>query len=107
MIRAVNAIGPGAASNWLVATPSIVSSVNNLSSKLAIYQKASNILIDLNGLSGQQLITIFDMQGKQAIVRQATGGEKLTITNTLKNGVYVVKVEGAEKTYVHKLIVKK
>jgi len=80
--------------------------VNNPNSKLAIYQKASNILIDLNGLSGQQLISIFDMQGKQVIVRHATGGEKLTITNTLKNGVYVVKVQGVEKTIVHKLLVK-
>jgi len=106
LIRALNAIGAGTPSNWLAATPSQTTFVNNPSSKLAIYQMGSNILIDLNGLSGQQLISIFDMQGKQLMIRQAVGGEKLALATTLKSGVYVVKVQDTEKSYIHKLTVK-
>ena len=76
-----------------------------ITSKINVYQSGSNIVVDLNGLNGTQLILIYDINGKNLVSRQANGGEKLVITKALNSGVYVVKLQGAEKTIKTKLIV--
>ena len=63
-------------------------------------------MVDLNGLSGEQTVSIVDVQGRNVITRQTIGGTKLSIANNLKNGLYIVKVQGAEGKTVNKLIVR-
>ncbi len=89
-----------------IKTPTIVSGVTNLMSKFNVSQLNSAILMDLTGLSGQQLISICDIQGKIVLSRRAVGGEKLKIEKALKSGVYIVKVQGAEQSIKTKLFVR-
>jgi len=89
-----------------IKTPTIISGVTNLISKFKISQQNSSIIMDLDGLSGQQLISIYDVQGKIVLNRQAMGGEKLTIEKSLKSGVYIVKVDGVEHSLKTKLVVR-
>ena len=78
-----------------------------INTKINIYQSGSNIVVDLNGLSGRQSILIYDINGRNLVSRQANGGEKLLITKVLNSCVYVVKVQGDERTIYTKLIAKK
>jgi len=84
----------------------ISNALNDVYSNVNIYVVNSKIVLDLNGLTGAQTITVYNLQGKSIINRKANGGEKLTLANNLMKGVYVVKVQGAEATIVNKLIVK-
>ena len=76
------------------------------SSQFKTYQAGSGIVVDLNGLNGQQTVSVFDVQGRGLLTRLAKGGEKITISNALKTGVYLIKVQGSEKTVATKLIIK-
>jgi len=106
-VTATNAIGTSLASNPSAAiTPDLGTSLFNLSASVFVYQSASGIVVDLNGLSGEQTVSIFDAQGKNMITRQANGGVKLAITNNFKNGLYIVKVQGAENRNITKLVIK-
>lgn len=87
-------------------TPSITSIGNNVSTQFRTYQVGSAIVVDLNGLTGQQTVTVFDIQGKCLLTRLAIGGENLTFSNALKTGAYLIKVQGLEKSIMTKLIVK-
>jgi len=80
--------------------------LKTITSNLNVYQSGSNIVVDLNGLNGPQSILIYDINGKRIVSRQAKGGEKLLIPNVLNSGVYVVKIQGVEKTIKTKLIIK-
>jgi hypothetical protein len=84
----------------------IGTNVNIISSKFNSYQSESSIVVDLTGLNGQQTVSIFNIQGKSMLTRIANGGEKITISNALKTGVYLLNVQGAEKTLMTKIIIK-
>jgi len=84
----------------------IGTNVNNVGSTFNTYQSGVSIVVDLNGLNGQQTVSVYDVQGKSLLTRRANGGEKLSISNDLKTGVYFIKVQGLEKTMMTKLIVK-
>lgn len=92
------------ASNAII--PSVPTEVHQLSSQFRTYQVGSAIVVDLNGLSGQQTVSVFNIQGKCLLTRLANGGETLTVSNALKTGVYLIKVQGLEKSIMTKLIVK-
>ena len=82
------------------------SNANEFDSKFNAYQSGSSIVADLTGFSGQQTLTVFDVQGKSLFTRIANGGEKIIISNALKTGVYLIKVQGSEKTIMAKLILR-
>jgi hypothetical protein len=79
---------------------------DNQPSAIKVYQTGSTLLVDLNGLSGVQHVYLFDLLGKPVVSRQASGGEKLEISNRLTSGVYIVKIQDAKKTQAIKIIVK-
>lgn len=106
LIRALNAIGPGAASNWIVASPSVSTKLTQVNFKNKIYQSGSEILFDLQSLTGSQIVSIYDLNGENLITKNCTGGTLLKINNTLQRGVYIVKVAGSEKELTSKLIIK-
>ena len=80
--------------------------VNNISYKFNTYQSGSLIVVDLTGLNGVQNVSVCDIQGKSMFSRIANGGQKITISNTLKTGVYLVKVQGSEKSIMTKMIIR-
>jgi len=88
-----------------VEIESTTTEVNSLESKFSVYNDGSSIVLDLQGLSGQHSVSLIDLQGKNLLTRSAAGGEKLILSNDLKAGMYLVKVQGSEKTGVIKLIV--
>lgn len=81
-------------------------SLKSTSSSFAVYQSASNIVVDLKGMSGAQTISIFDVQGRNVITRQAIGGSILSMDNNLKNGLYIVKVQGAGNPSITKMVLR-
>jgi hypothetical protein len=89
-----------------VKAPSVSTAVNQIGSKFNVYQEGSSIVIDLNDLSGQQSVSIYNLQGKKMLTHYAKSGEKLILNNALKSGVYLVKVQGANNNLKTKLIVK-
>ena len=87
------------------STTNVVVPKETITSKINVYQSGSNIVVDLKDLTGSQKILIYDMNGKNLVSRKANGGEKILITKALNSGVYVVKVQGVEKTINTKLII--
>ena len=87
-------------------TPAFPASVNNSYSGLKVYQDGTSVVVDLNGLSGEQTIKFYDMLGKCVINRKSMGGEKPEFSSQLKNGIYVIKVQGTERTLQTKFMVK-
>jgi hypothetical protein len=75
-------------------------------SAIKVYQTGSALVVDLNGLSGVQHVYLIDILGKPVVSKIAAGGEKLEISNRLTSGVYVVKIQNAQKTQAMKIIVK-
>ena len=73
---------------------------------IKVYQTGSSLVVDLNGLNGVQHVYLIDILGKPVVSKQAFGNEKLEISNRLTSGVYFVRVQGANKTQVMKIIVK-
>jgi hypothetical protein len=92
------------ASNTII--PSVSTEIHQLSYQFRTYQVGSAIVVDLNGLIGQQTVSVFDIQGKCLLTRSVNGGENLTVSNALKTGVYLIKVQGLEKSIMTKLIVR-
>jgi len=82
------------------------SNINDFDSKFNTYQSGSSIVADLTGFSGQQTLTVFDIQGKSLFTRIADGGKKVIISDALKTGVYLIKVQGSEKTVIAKLVLR-
>jgi len=80
--------------------------ISNPGSRINTYQSGSSIILDLTGLSGQQTLTIYDLQGKNMLTRLVAGGEKSTVSNVLKKGVYLINVQGSEKAITTKLIIR-
>jgi len=79
---------------------------DNQPSAIKVYQSGYALIVDLKGLSGVQNVYLFDLLGKPVVSKQASGGEKLEISNRLTSGVYVVKIQDAIKTRVIKFVVK-
>ncbi len=94
------------ASNAEAVTTGVATSQKEVYSNVNVFAINSKIVLELNGLSGIQTISVYDIQGRDLISRNANGGEKLTIANALKSGVYFVKIQGAEGSSLQKLIVK-
>jgi hypothetical protein len=80
--------------------------VNNSGNKFNIYQSGSSIIVDLTGLNGQQTVSVFNMNGKSMFIRNVNGGETLSISNDMKPGAYLIKVQGSDKSIMTKLILK-
>lgn len=89
-----------------VKAPSVSTALNQIGSKFNVYQEGASIVFDLNDLSGQLSVSIYNLQGKKMLTHYAKGGEKLTLNKVLKSGVYLVKVQGANNNLKTKLIVK-
>lgn len=89
-----------------IKTGIINTGLNNLVSTFKTYQSGSSIVVDLTVISGQQSVSVFDIQGINRITCIANGGEKLSIPANLKTGVYFVKVQGLDKTMTTKLFLK-
>jgi hypothetical protein len=89
-----------------VKAPSVPTAVNQIGSKFNVHQEGSSIIFDLNDLSGQLSVSIYNLQGKKMLTQYAKGGEMLTLNKVLKSGVYLVKVQGANNNLKTKLIVK-
>jgi hypothetical protein len=79
---------------------------DNQPSAIKVYQSGSALIVDMKGLSGLQNVYLFDLLGKPVVSKQASGGEKLEISNRLTSGVYIVKIQDATKTRAMKIIVK-
>ena len=89
-----------------VKAPSVPTALNQIGSKFNVHQEGASIIFDLNDLSGQQSVSIYNLQGKKMLTHYAKGGEKLTLNKVLKSGVYLVKVQGANNNLKTKLIIK-
>ena len=89
-----------------VKAPSVPTALNQIGSKFNVHQEGASIIFDLNDLSGQQSVSIYNLQGKKILSHFAKGGEKLILNNALKSGVYLVKVQGANNNLKTKLIIK-
>jgi len=87
-------------------TPAFPVLVNYLSSGLKVYQNGASVVVDLNGFSGEQTIKFYDMLGKCVITHKSMGGDKPEFSSQLKNGIYVIKVQGTERTLQTKFMVK-
>ena len=107
IVLATNALGDGLSSvSSNAVTPDLGTSIKNPLSTLAVHQAGSDIILNLSGLAGIQTVSITDAQGKTVISRQVVGGTKVSVTNNLNNGLYIVKVQGSEKTLTSKLMLK-
>lgn len=87
-------------------TPSIPSSTKEINSSFSIYQTDKSIVFDLSKVTGNQIISIFDLQGRNVKTFNAVGGQKFSISNTLNSGIYFAKIQGSEKTVNAKIIIK-
>jgi len=106
-IKAVNIIGAGAATASTVGTPSEPTGINSAyNSIISAYQSGLNVVVDLSNISGNQTVSIFDVQGRNVITSQLVGGRKLSIANNLPQGIYIVKVSNGEKSNIVKLFIK-
>lgn len=71
--------------------------------KISVYPNpASKVLnINVNGLTGNRSIRVFDVNGK-LVINQASAAPSTTLdVNTLKAGVYVIKVADAKGQVLH------
>lgn len=85
------------------ANPS--TNLKNQSVYFAAYQSSNLIVVDLSKMSDKQTINIIDLQGKNVLTRSVEGGQIVSISNNLKQGVYFVKVNNAEKSNIVKLVI--
>jgi hypothetical protein len=76
--------------------------------KIAIYPNpaAHQITIDANGIIGDAVITIYDLQGKLLLNKHSDASKSITIdVSSLASGLYMVKVSSASSDAYQKLIV--
>ncbi len=90
----------------VVPVSGMTTELKNLSANFSAYQSSNAIVVDLSTMVGQQNVTIFDIQGKNVFNHNVEGGKLVPINNTLKQGIYLVKVSNASNTNTVKLFVK-
>ena len=76
-----------------------------ISNNQKIYQNGSEIVLDLNGLTGKQNITIYDMRGKNVYSTSVIGGSISSFNPSLMKGIYLVRIQGTEKQASTKLVI--
>ena len=77
--------------------------ISNPGSRINTYQSGSSIILDLTGLSGQQTLTIYDLQGKQLLTSPFTTELNVSF---LQQGIYFLKVMTNENQYIVKKLIK-
>jgi len=75
-----------------------------LSDNLKIYQSGSEIVLDLNGISGKQNVTIYDLRANNVHNSVVSGGTIATIHTGLSKGIYLVRVQGVDKQTTTKFV---
>ncbi len=65
-----------------------------------------NIVLNEFDLTEGITVNIFDLQGKLVYEQNFRGTSELTINTSLKSGLYMVKVKGANATLVKKIVIK-
>jgi hypothetical protein len=88
-----------------VEIESTTTGFNSQESKISIYDNGSSIVLDLKGLSGQHSVSIVDIHGKILVAKSVEGGEKFILSKSLQAGIYLIKVQGSEKSSTFKMIV--
>jgi hypothetical protein len=84
----------------------VTTDINSLSLANVVYQQGSAIVVDMSALEGLQTISVYDVHGKNKLTVQANGGTKTAIENSFSKGIYIIKIQGIEKTFVSKLMLK-
>ena len=75
------------------------------SSLINLYPNPANTTVTVDGIQGEALVTIVDMNGRTVFSEKAVG--KLTIDlNGMAQGAYFVRITGENTTAIRKLIVK-
>ena len=75
------------------------------SSLINLYPNPANTTVTVDGIQGEAIVTIVDMNGRTVFSEKAVG--KLTIDlNGMAQGAYFVRITGENTTAIRKLIVK-
>jgi len=70
--------------------------INDMESdRLSIYPNPANVQIQLKGLNGREMMTIYTLTGVKLLSQEVTNGEFVNISK-LKSGLYMVKVGGKD-----------
>lgn len=76
-------------------------------SEVFAYRSGENYKVNLEQLTGSQEITLYDVQGRVVLAQSAQGGSVIQLlTEKLKSGVYILKVEQQGQTLHTQKIIK-
>ncbi len=72
-------------------------------SNISIIPNPANTFIKINGMEGELEINIYDLVGR--IVRHTKINNNLLNTESISNGIYLIKIDSKDKTIIKKILI--
>ncbi len=73
------------------------------SNVIKIFPNPANTFIKINGMEGELEINIYDLVGR--IVRHTKINNNLLNTESISNGIYLIKIDSKDKTIIKKILI--
>ncbi|MDR0844623.1 MAG: leucine-rich repeat domain-containing protein, partial [Tannerella sp.] len=87
-----------------LTTPTNIEPVGN--NPLRLYPSPARESVTVSGLQGGEVISLFDLSGRQQLSLKATDESETIAINHLPTGIYIVRIANANEVHTLKLVVK-
>jgi hypothetical protein len=88
--------------DYSYGTPARISDVSTL--QIKTYPNPSADIMYIEGIEGEAVVTIYDLNAKLLLVKRVGGAESQIHIQSLTPGMYVVKIQNSKGMYVSKFI---